>query len=489
MRFDALPVFFVCALALSSVATSQQAPDASSSSCGIDDCIISWTKEFGYEYQLQLLNGTEYIDIGSKGSFDFVEVSTLYDLWECRNVTARVVLFDGVTEYIGSPTDIPVSSSLPSPPQPSTPSLTVLGSDRIRVTVSTPDLSSTMHWIDMYTINLQRSDGGAVMKETTSLVFPIDATSKTLTHTFGGLDDNTRYNAWVTASSCAGDVDSSTDSAKTSLNIIIDDGSNDPLYLYWRLNITGVTLNTDAFSTDLFFAAVSTVLSENSLTISRTDMGVISFEVFEDVKLIMNTQLNVTVGTADAVGSVLESVSFPPCASELTRKLKVRVCMRVNLNYIGRYLWINGVGGYHSYACVLVVLCFCSLGLFFFTVPLCVCQFRVFFQRNPKQIAKWVFVVCVTSFTRSCIVVRVPSRLFFSLPCLVYACGVSFQVRKMTRRRRILLSGSFQQSSLVPPLEVRESCVNVCLSGCERTPLLILFSYTSCGFVVPSYQA
>eukprot|EP00056_Hartaetosiga_gracilis_P010529 m.155944 g.155944 ORF g.155944 m.155944 type:complete len:241 (+) comp13332_c0_seq3:128-850(+) len=174
----------------------------------------------------------------------------------------------------------------------------------------------------MWLMYFQRSDGGAVMKETTSLVFPIDATSKTLTHTFGGLDDNTRYNAWVTASSCAGDVDSSTDSAKTSLNIIIDDGSNDPLYLYWRLNITGVTLNTDAFSTDLFFAAVSTVLSENSLTISRTDMGVISFEVFEDVKLIMNTQLNVTVGTADAVGSVLESVSFPPCASELTRKLK-----------------------------------------------------------------------------------------------------------------------------------------------------------------------
>eukprot|EP00056_Hartaetosiga_gracilis_P010528 m.155942 g.155942 ORF g.155942 m.155942 type:complete len:102 (+) comp13332_c0_seq2:128-433(+) len=74
----------------------------------------------------------------------------------------------------------------------------------------------------MWLMYFQRSDGGAVMKETTSLVFPIDATSKTLTHTFGGLDDNTRYNAWVTASSCAGDVDSSTDSAKTSLNIIID---------------------------------------------------------------------------------------------------------------------------------------------------------------------------------------------------------------------------------------------------------------------------
>eukprot|EP00055_Hartaetosiga_balthica_P011690 m.54059 g.54059 ORF g.54059 m.54059 type:complete len:418 (+) comp7696_c1_seq4:123-1376(+) len=311
----------VCASFLPLSSFAQVAPTPSSSDCQKNGCLISWTTDPMYQYQLQVEDSGTFTDAGTKGSF--VEISPLFDLWECRNVTVRILVFDGASiSTTGVATNIPVKSSLSAPPTPQTPSLNVLGSDRIEVSATTTDLSSSMHWIDSYTFHIQKAAGGAIVSHTVLRTFPGDAASSTISFTFSGLDDNTRYDVWVSASSCAGVSESSMDSVKTSLNIIIDDGSNDPLYLYWHLNVTGVPLVPDAFSTDLFFAAVSTLLSDNSFSVPRTDMGVASFEVFQNIQLVMLAQFNVTVGSADAIGATLQDISFPPCASDLTRKLK-----------------------------------------------------------------------------------------------------------------------------------------------------------------------
>eukprot|EP00049_Salpingoeca_infusionum_P001066 m.44807 g.44807 ORF g.44807 m.44807 type:complete len:415 (-) comp10852_c0_seq2:643-1887(-) len=309
------PILVLCAPAKPGTPTSAD--------CTLSSCVVTWSA-----VQDGLTSWTLRVSVGGLDSTFACQNSTdtfcnvnIAGMLECLPMTMDVIARSTSGQETVSDSAEITPSSAAFTPTPALPSISSPSFDRFDVSFTWTFTNNLWLTSANVTVRLASNDQ-LVSVQTIEPTHPASLTATTKTLTISGLQERTLYKVAVRFGSCTGlSAFSSTVEQRTTLNHVLHPDAENPVFVYAAYDISGIPIDADAFSTDIFFAGLRAALRDFEVEVERADFGVVELTE-QDTRLFLKFQINVTELVRPDTMVALVNMTDPPCAGVLALELK-----------------------------------------------------------------------------------------------------------------------------------------------------------------------